>query len=147
GFIDRAVEFVNHTLWGTLNATLIVHPKSLRDPDIAAAVDRAIAGLRYGTVSLNILAYYSAYFMVAPWGAFPGHDIYGIQSGIGKTFNFLMLKRSEKSVVRAQFRRLDPITVKSKRALEFSRKLAEFEASGSWWRMPGLIWTALRSES
>jgi hypothetical protein len=146
-FIDRAVEFVNHALWGTLNATLIVHPKSLKDPDIAAAVDRAIAGLRYGTVSLNILAYYSAYFMVAPWGAFPGHDIYDIQSGTGKTFNFLMLKRSEKSVVRAPFRRLDPLTVKSKRALEFSRKLAEFETSGSWWGMPGLIWNVLRSES
>jgi hypothetical protein len=93
-----------------------------------------------------MLAYYSAYFMVTPWGAFPGHDIYDIQSGIGKTCNFLMLKRSEKSVVRAPFRRLDPVTVKSKRALEFSKKLVEFEASASWGKMPGLIWTALRSE-
>lgn len=144
-FIDRAVEFVNNTLWGTLNATLIVHPKSLRDPLIAAAIDRAIAELRYGTVSLNMLAYYSFYFMVAPWGGFPGHDIYDIQSGIGKTCNFLMFERAEKSVVRAPFKRLDPLTVKSKRAPEFARKVAEFEAYPSWLKLPGLVWTALRS--
>lgn len=143
-FIKQAVEFVNHTLWGTLNATIIVHPDSLRDPVIATAIDHAIANLRYGTVSLNLLAYYSAYFMTAPWGAFPGHDIYDIQSGVGKTFNFLMFERPEKSIVRAPFRRPDPLTVKSKRSVEFSRKLVEFEASSSWLRLPGLVLTALR---
>ena len=143
-FLDQAVEFANDKLWGTLNATIIVHPASLRDPDVAAAIDRAVANLRYGTVSLNLLAYYSAYFMTAPWGAFPGHDIYDIQSGIGKTFNFLMFDCPEKSVVRAPFKRLDPLTVKSKRSVEFSRKLAEFEASFSWLKIPGLVSTALR---
>ena len=144
-FIDQAVEFANQTLWGTLNATLIVHPKSLRDPDIAAAVDRAIGRLRYGTVLVNMWPYYSAYFMTAPWGAFPGHTIYDIQSGTGKTFNFLMLERPEKSVVRAPFKRLDPFTVRSKRALEFCKKVAEFEAAPSWRNLPGLILTALQS--
>lgn len=145
-FIDRAVEFANDTLWGTLSATLIVHPASLKDPEIAVAIDRAIANLRYGTVSLNMLAYYSAYFMVAPWGAFPGHTSYDIQSGIGKTFNFLMFERPQKSIVKAPFKRIDPLTVKSKRAPDFSKKLATFEASPSWWKMLALVWTALRSE-
>ncbi|HSG15540.1 MAG TPA: aldehyde dehydrogenase family protein [Anaerolineae bacterium] len=145
GFIDRAVEFANDTLWGTLCATIIVHPKSLADPEIAAAIDRAIARLNYGTVSLNMLAYYSAYFMTAPWGAFPGSDIYDIQSGAGKTFNFLMFSYPQKSVSRAPFKRLDPLTVVSKGALEFSRKLAKFEAGPSWRRLPGLVLTALRS--
>ena len=144
-FMDKAVDFANQTLWGSLCATLIVHPKSLRDSAVAAAVDRAIARLCYGTVSLNMLAYYSCYFMTAPWGAFPGHDIYDIQSGIGKTFNCLMLERPQKSVTRSPFKRLDPITVKSKRAPEFCRKLAEFEATGSWKKLPDLIVTALRS--
>jgi hypothetical protein len=144
-FIDQAVEFANQTLWGTLNATLIVHPKSLGDPEIAAAVDRAIERLRYGTVLVNMWPYYSAYFMTATWGAFPGHTVYNIQSGSGKTFNSLMLERPEKSVVRAPFKRLDPFTVRSKRALEFSKKLAEFEAAPSWRNLPGFIFTALRS--
>ena len=30
-YLERAVAFANETLWGTLNATLIVHPASLRD--------------------------------------------------------------------------------------------------------------------
>ena len=143
-FIDSAVEFVNHTLWGTLNATFIVHPESLRDPDTAAAFDRAINNLRYGTISVNMLAYYATYFMTACWGAFPGHDIYDIQSGVGKTFNFLMFEHPQKSVIRAPFKRLDPITVKSKRAPEFCRKLTEFEAYPSWGKLPGLVFSALR---
>jgi acyl-CoA reductase-like NAD-dependent aldehyde dehydrogenase len=143
-FLDRAVSFANQTLWGTLCATVIVHPKSLRDPSIAAAVDRAVSDLRYGTVSLNMLVYYSGY-VGSPWGGLPGQDIYDIQSGVGKTFNMLMFDRPEKSVVKAPFRRLDPLTVKSKRPVEFARKLAAFEAQPSWKKVPGLAWTALRS--
>jgi hypothetical protein len=144
-FIERAVEFANQTLWGTLCATIIVHPKSLRDPSIAAAVDQAISDLQYGTVSLNMLVYFSGYFMGSPWGGFPGHDIYDIQSGIGKTANMLMFDRAQKSVVRAPFRRLDPLTIKSKRPAEFGRELAAFEACPSWRKLPSLVWTALRS--
>jgi len=144
-FLDRAVKFVNETLWGTLTATLIVHPKSLENPEINAAVEHAISELRYGTVSVNMWPYYSAYFMTAPWGAFPGHDEYNIQSGTGKTFNVLMLERPQKSVVRAPFKRLDPFTVGSRRPIEFTKKVAQFEADPSWWKLPGLIFTVLRS--
>jgi acyl-CoA reductase-like NAD-dependent aldehyde dehydrogenase len=144
-FIASAVDFANNTMWGTLNATLIIHPKSLKDPAVAEAVDRAIDQLRYGTVSLNMLAFFSAFFMVNPWGAFPGHDLFNIQSGTGKTFNFLMFERPEKSVVRAPFKRFDPLTVKSKNATEFCRKLAVYEANPAWSKLPGLIWSALRS--
>ncbi|MCK4977784.1 MAG: aldehyde dehydrogenase [Anaerolineales bacterium] len=144
-FIERAVDFANDTLWGTLSAILIVHPESYKDPNVAAAIEKAIYDLRYGTVSINMLAYYSAYLMVTPWGAFPGHDIYDIQSGIGKVFNFLMIEGSQKSVLRAPFKRLDPITIKSKRAPEFAKQLAEFDAEPALWKLPGLAWTALRS--
>ena len=144
-FLERAVEFANQRLWGTLCATIIVHPKSMRDPNIAAAVESAISKLRYGTVSLNMLAYYSAYFMGSPWGGFPGQDIYDVQSGIGQTFNFLMFDGAQKSVVRAPFRRLDPLTVASKRPVDFGQRLAAFEANPSWKAFPGLVATALRA--
>lgn len=145
-YLKRAVEFANNKLWGTLNATLIVHPKSLIDPMVAAEVEHAIENLRYGTVLINFFAYYSYYFMVTPWGAFPGSDIWDIQSGIGKTANTLMFERPQKSVVRAPFRKpLDPLTVLSKHPDRFARKLAYFEASPNLWKVPGLFWTALRS--
>lgn len=144
-FIEQAVEFANGTLWGTLSATMIVHPETYKVPEVAAAIDKAVNDLRYGTVAINMLAYYSAYLMVTPWGAFPGHDIYDIQSGIGKVFNFLMIDGAQKSVLRAPFKRLDPLTVKSRRAPEFAKKLAEFDANPSWWKFPGLAWSAIRS--
>jgi aldehyde dehydrogenase (NAD(P)+) len=84
--------------------------------------------------------------MVLPWGAFPGHSIYDIQSGTGKTANALMFEFPEKSVVRGPFHKpIDPLKLTSKRACEFARKLARFEAAPSWARLPGLLWSALRS--
>ena len=145
-YIDRAVEFANKTLWGTLNATLIIHPKSLKDPPVAQSVNRAIAELRYGTVLVNLFAYYSYHFMVAPWGGFPGQDIYGIQSGIGKVANVLMFDRPQKSVAWGPFKKpFDPLTVASKGAAKFAKKLAHFEASPSVSKLPSLLWSALRS--
>ena len=142
-YLTKAVDFANNTLWGSLCAILIVHPKSLRDPTVAAAIERAIADLHYGTVSVNMLAFYSSYFMVCPWGAFPGHDIYDIQSGMGKNFNFGMLDQVEKVVVRAPFRRIDPITIRAKRAHVFTKKMTNFEASPSWLKLVDLLWNAI----
>ncbi|NIM94551.1 MAG: aldehyde dehydrogenase family protein [Anaerolineales bacterium] len=144
-YLDHVVDFVNNTLWGTLCSTLIVHPKSLEQPAVAVAVERAIAGLRYGTVGVNMLSSYGSYFMTCPWGAIPGHDIYDIQSGMGKNFNFLMFHNPEKVVLRAPFRRIDPLTIQSKRAYVFAEKLAEFEASPSWFRLVNLMLAAIRN--
>jgi acyl-CoA reductase-like NAD-dependent aldehyde dehydrogenase len=146
GYIERVVDFANETLWGTLNATFLVHPRSLADPPVAAALERAVANLRYGTVTVNVFSYYSYYFMVLPWGAFPGHNICDIQSGIGKTANALMFEFPEKSVVRGPFHKpIDPLKLTSERAHEFARKLARFEESPSWARLSALVWSALRS--
>jgi acyl-CoA reductase-like NAD-dependent aldehyde dehydrogenase len=103
-FIDRAVEFANETLWGTLYAAIIVHPGSLRDPQVAAALDRAIAGLGYGMIGVNLRAEYVYSLMLAPWSGFPEHDAYDVQSGIGFTNNVLMFDRPQKSVFRGPFR-------------------------------------------
>ena len=144
-YLDYAVDFANNTLWGSLCAILIVHPKSLGEPAVSEAIDRAIAGLKYGTVSVNMLAFYSSYFMVCPWGAIPGHDIYDIQSGTGRNFNFGMFDQVEKVVVRAPFRRIDPLTIRSKRPFVFAKKLTAFEASPSWLRLADLMLSAITS--
>jgi acyl-CoA reductase-like NAD-dependent aldehyde dehydrogenase len=145
-YIDRAVEFANEKLWGTLNATLIVHPTSLKDPQTAAAVERAIANLRYGTVAINQWAAMGYGLVVPTWGGFPGHDIYDVQSGIGVVHNTLMFSRPQKSVIRAPFL-VKPIPLwfaTNKRAHELGRKLTRFEAAPSPWKIPGLFWLAFR---
>ena len=53
-FIDAATSFCNDVVWGTLSATLLVSPSSLRDPQVADAVERAIADLRYGAIGVNV---------------------------------------------------------------------------------------------
>jgi len=103
-YLEQAVDFCNTTLWGTLSASIILHPASLRDPEIAAAVERAIDELRYGSVVVN---HWSAapYAFVSPsWGAYPGAPLNDIQSGRGVVHNTYLLEDIEKSVVRGPFR-------------------------------------------
>jgi len=145
-FIDRAVEFANKTLWGTLCATIIVHPKSLDDPQIANAIDHAISTLRYGMICVNLRVEYGFDRMQGTWGGFPGHDIYDVQSGIGLTHNVLMFDRPQKTVVRGPFTKSsNPFVITSKRMDEFGKKMAYYEASPSIWKLSGLMLTALRS--
>ncbi len=146
-YIERAVEFANKNLWGTLAATLIVHPSSLKDPAVAAAVERAIADLRYGTIGVNYWAAAAYSMAVTPWGAFPGHTIDNIQSGIGMVHNTFMFSRPQKTVLRAPFRtRPVPIwfETRAKRGWKVFPKLVQFEASPYIWKVPAIIWAALR---
>lgn len=108
GFLDRAVEFVNERVFGSLNATLLVHPASLRDEGTRAAVERAVATLRYGTVGVNAWSGFGFLMCTTPWGAYPGNDPFEVGSGIGMSRNTLRLPEVEKTVLRAPFRTVPP---------------------------------------
>lgn len=99
-FLDEAVAFANSRLWGTLSATLIVHPKSMKDKRIRDAVENAIVKLRYGTVGVNAWPGVSFTFCTPPWGAYPGATPRDIQSGSGFVHNTPMLEGIEKAVLR-----------------------------------------------
>lgn len=145
-FIDRAVEFANERLWGTLGATIIVHPRTLKDPEAEAAVDRALANLRYGSISINHWVGIAYAIVSTPWGGYPGSDIYDIQSGTGHVHNFYMLKHPQKSVVRGPFRVFPkpPWFVSHHRAHDVAARLAKFEVEPSPAKLPRLVWDALR---
>ncbi len=145
-YLERAVAFANNTLWGTLNVTLIVPPSALADPAVAAAVERAIADLRYGTVSVNHWAAIGYGLVVTPWGAFPGHTAQDIQSGTGIVHNTPMFSRVQKSVVRAPFRaRPKPAWFATHRtAARLTPRLVRFEAAPSPAKLPGIFSLALR---
>ncbi len=102
-YIDQAVIFANETLWGTLNATILVHPATLKDPMVAEALERAITNLRYGTISINSWAGLSYLLGTTTWGAFPGHLPTDIQSGTGVVHNTFMFDKPQKSLLRAPF--------------------------------------------
>ncbi len=101
-FLDAAVGFANDRLAGTLGANIVVHPRTARR--LGAGMTRAIADLRYGTVAVNAWTAVGYLMPRATWGAFPGHTLQDVQSGIGVVHNALLLDHTERSVVRGPFR-------------------------------------------
>lgn len=143
-FIQHAVEFANETLWGSLCAYILIHPNSLRDRGVAAALEEGIARLRYGTICVNFYVGLAYELMVTPWGAFPGHPLDDIQSGVGKVNNIFMFDRPQKVVYRAPFNRLDPAVVTYHHFSEFTKQFVHFSAKPSIGKFLGLAATALR---
>jgi len=140
-YLARAVAFANDSLWGSLNVTLIVHPSSMRHPEVGAAIERAVADLRYGTVAINHWSALGFALSVTPWGAFPGHPRNDIGSGTDVVHNALMFSRVEKTVIRAPFRAWPkPVWFGSHRtARRLAPMLVRFEANPSLLRLAAML--------
>ncbi|HEY1830981.1 MAG TPA: aldehyde dehydrogenase family protein [Acidimicrobiales bacterium] len=145
-FVDAATAFCNDVLWGTLSATLLVHPSSLKDAAVSDAVERAVADLRYGALGVNIWHAMAFALGSTTWGAYPGHPRTDIQSGSGVVGNAAMLARTQKSVVRGPFRSRPkpPWFATASGSYDVMRKLVTFEAEPSAAKIPGLLLAALR---
>ena len=100
-YLDRAVTFANETLWGTLGGNIVVHPKTMKEH--AAAVDRAIDRMEFGCVGVNAWTGVGFLLSEVPWGAYPGHTLDDIRSGIGVVHNSHFFSKSLKSIVYAPF--------------------------------------------
>jgi hypothetical protein len=142
-YIGKAVEFANEKLWGTLVATIAVHPNSMKDPQIAAAIDQAIADLRYGSVVINYLGGFAYYVATTPWGGYPNTNIYDVQSGIGFVNNYLMFDRPQKSVVYAPFNSLDPTLVNVSNNYRYFIQAARYGCNPTLGNLLKLFWTVM----
>lgn len=98
-FLNKAVEFSNEKLWGTLAGSMSV-PNSFRRSQNIKLQD-AIDRLRYGVVSLNQWSGLAFALMSPPWGGYPGGSKMNPLSGVGWVHNSLMLTGIEKTVVSA----------------------------------------------
>jgi acyl-CoA reductase-like NAD-dependent aldehyde dehydrogenase len=145
-FVDAATAFCNDVVWGTLSATVLVSPASLRDPYVAEAVERSIADLRYGAIGVNVWHALAFAIGTTTWGAYPGHARTDIQSGTGVVGNALMFDRPQKSVVRGPFRArpTPPWFATAPGQYEVMRRFVAFEADPSAAKIPGLLVAALR---
>ena len=145
-FLDAATAFCNDVLWGTLGATILVSPASTKDREVAGALERAVADLRYGSIGVNVWHGISFALGSTTWGAYPGHPRTDIQSGTGVVGNALMFDRPQKSVVRGPFRARPkpPWFATAKDSYEVMRRFVAFEADPSAAKIPGLFLSALR---
>ena len=129
-FLSAATRFANEQLWGTLNAMLYVPPASEGDRTLAAAADRAVQDLRYGTIAINHWSAAAYVMTTSPWGGYPGATLEDVQSGIGWVHNSLLLERVVKTVQRGPLRAFPtPVYFPGHRALrQLGRALLDFEA-------------------
>jgi aldehyde dehydrogenase (NAD(P)+) len=145
-FLNAAVKFSNDHLWGTLSATLVVHPKSMKDKRIAEAVENAIAKLRYGTVGVNAWPGMSFAFCTPPWGPFPGSAQKDIQSGSGFVHNTPMLEGIEKAILRHPLTTFPkPAYFPSHRTVDaLMQRMTALEEKQSFAKVPAVLAAAMR---
>lgn len=145
-FLTRATAFVNERLWGTLNATLIVHPATARDMSTRPILEASIHDLRYGTVSINTWSAAGYGIGITPWGAYPGNPRHDIGSGTGFVHNPLMFERAEKTVIRGPFRPWPkpPWWSSHRTAHRLMPELTRYEADRHPGRLLPIAWHALR---
>jgi len=145
-FLAQATTFVNDRVWGTLNAMLIVPAAVERDPATAAALERALDALRYGSVCVNVWPAAAYGLGTLPWGGHPSDTLENVQSGIGWGHNALLLRHVEKTVLRAPLLPFPkPLWYPDHRTrAELARRFADFSAAHGPLKLANLAAAALR---
>jgi hypothetical protein len=155
-FLANAVTFANERLDGTLGATILIHPKTMRA--LGPRVDEALGQLRYGAIGLNVWNASAFLLAQAPWGAYPGHTADDIQSGTGIVHNTFLIEQTEKVVVRGSFYPFPrswvhgqsaflpkpPWFVTNRTAHTTARRVASFAFDPGYRHLPGICVSALR---
>jgi aldehyde dehydrogenase (NAD(P)+) len=156
-YLDAAVALVNADFLGTLGANVLIAPTERKA--LGAGFDNAIAALRYGSIAINTWTGFAFLSAAASWGAFPGHPLDDVQSGIGVVHNALLLDHTERTVVTGPFRPFPrsvaggefalfpkpPWFVTARSAATTGRRLTGFAKKPSWLKMPGIFASAFRA--
>ncbi len=156
-FLIDAIRYANQNLAGTLGANILIHPRTLRKIG-RRRFDEIIADLRYGAISINAWTGLAFLLPYATWGAFPGHTLDRVQSGIGVVHNAMLFDRPQRTVVEAPFtpfpRNLlslrfsllprPPWFITNRRANVLGRLLTRFQAQPSFRKLFTIFANALR---
>lgn len=155
-FLANAVAFSNDRLDGTLGASMIVHPRDIKK--MGARFEELVAELRYGAVGINVWSGIAFLLGGATWGAYPGHTLEQVGSGIGVVHNTHLIADSEKTVVRGPFHPFPtsyvkgeftmaptmPWFVTAKTAAKSGKALAAYGGKRSWGNLLKIFPPALR---
>ncbi len=156
-FLRKAIDFSNSRLTGTLGANILIHPKTLAK--LGKQFESEIARLRYGCIAVNLWTGGGFLLTETSWGAYPGHTVDDVQSGIGTVHNTMMFDHPEKTVLYGPFHPfpdgifagqfgllpVPPWFVSHKSANKVAEQLFRFEANPSWLKIPGIVYHALKS--
>ncbi len=144
-FLRQATAFVNDKVWGTLSCSVIIHPSTQAALGPVVFEDH-LASLRYGSIAVNHWAALSYGISATTWGAFPGHTLEEIRSGIGTVHNTLMVPKPERSIIRGPFTVFPrpPWFATHGKAPAVGRALTRLEHRPSVLRLAATVFNALR---
>ncbi|TSI16008.1 aldehyde dehydrogenase family protein [Brevibacterium aurantiacum] len=156
-FLRDAVDYANDRLTGTLGANVIIAPDDRKN--LGEQFDSEIERLRYGSIAINAWTGLAFLASTATWGAFPGHTLEDVQSGIGVVHNGLLIPHTERTVVSGPFRPFPrsivggefalfpkpPWFVTARSAARTGRALTAFSAAPSWAKLPGIFLSAFQA--
>ncbi len=156
-YLRAAIGYANDRLYGTLGANILIHPATIKAIG-REAFERIVADLRYGCIAINAWSGLGFLIPQATWGAFPGHTLGDVQSGIGVVHNSFMFDKPERTVVTAPFRPFPrtalsggltmlprpPWFVTNRRQHVVGRLLTSFQHKPSWAKLPLIFMNALR---
>ncbi|MCX8559435.1 aldehyde dehydrogenase family protein [Mycolicibacterium mucogenicum] len=155
-FIREATRLSNEDFVGTLGVNIVAAPATIKV--LGKTFDAMIESLHYGTVAVNAWTGVGYLTPHATWGAFPGHTLDDVQSGIGVVHNGFLLEKPERTVVRGPFRPSPrsllggelsispkpPWFVNNRTAATTGRLLTAFTGKPSWAKLPAIFVSALR---
>ncbi len=155
-YLRNAVTFANNDLHGTLGANIVIHPATIRQIG-AKRFEEIIADLRYGTIAINAWTGFGFLATACPWGAYPGHTLDDVQSGIGFAHNTFMFDSVERVVITAPWRPFPrnvlsggvstfpkpPWFVTHKKQHKVGKLLTHFHHSPGWLKLPRIFLNAL----
>ena len=154
-YLRNAIAYCNEHLHGTLGANIVIHPRTKRA--LAEKWDSIIAELQYGCIAVNGWTALGFLTVQTPWGAFPGHTLEDVQSGIGFVHNTYMFERPQRTIIEAPFwpfpRNLlhgswsllprPPWFVTNKKADVLGRLLTRFQHNPGFGKIPRIFINAL----
>ena len=155
-FLQNAVTYCNQSVAGSLGIDLVVPPDVLQRE--RAAVETAVAQLKYGAVGVNVWCGVAYRIVQNPWGAYQDPDAAELGSGQGVVHNTLLFDKPQKTVVRGRFRPFPrswrhgdpaflpkpPWFVTHRQRIATARQVAQFALNPSVMRLPGIFAAALR---
>ncbi len=155
-YLRAAISYANDKLHGTLGANIIIHPRTI------AAIgkqkfEQIITDLHYGCIAINGWSAIGFFIVQAPWGAYPGHTLDDVQSGIDHVHNSYMLEKIERTVVHAPWRPFPrnllsggltllpkpPWFITNRKQHKMGMLLTYFEYRPGWLKIPRIFLNAL----
>ena len=141
-FLEKAVEFSNSSLLGTLGACILIDDDSLKNH--RGAVEQAITDLEYGGIAINDMP---PAVWLNPWLTWGGNEEgKEFVSGSGNFGNLLSFENVEKSIIWSSFMSAGHLIATQKHVLQdLSRHMSNFSIKPSWREIGGMTLVALTS--